>query len=207
MKRTLLTLLLLAPSPLAAAQTTPAAPPTAPLQVSIAVGTFACKTNACTYQLGSATADALTTALLDTGKFSILERENVAQLTEENFFSASNTSGTPTQDFQGADVLVFGSITNIADGSSGGGLCLFGVCLGSQESTVGVDLRIVDARTRRILAGTHIDGKSTSNASSLNIAGLSLNNKQSSGVQSALSDMLKKAVDVLIQRIPASYYR
>ena len=204
MKRTLLTLLLLASLPLAAAQTTaPALPP----QVSIAVGTFACKTNACTSQLGSATADALTSALLDTGKFAILERENVAQLTEENFVAASSTSGTPTQDFQGADVLVFGSITNIADGSSGSGLCLFGVCLGSQESTVGVDLRIVDARTRRILAGTHIDGKSTSNAASLNIAGLSLNNKQSSGVQSALSDMLKKAVDVLIQRIPASYYR
>lgn len=178
--------------------------PVAPTpQVSIAIGTFACKVSACTYELGNGTADALAIALLDTGRFSLYERENMAQLTEENVLSSSN----PTQGFQGADVLIFGAITQLDTSGSSGGLCVFGVCLGSRDSVVGADLRIVDAKTRRVIAATHVEGKSSSNAASLNIPGLSLNNGQTSGVQAALGDMLKNAVNQLTQRIPASYYR
>lgn len=179
-------------------------PPTTPLQVSIAIGSFKCKVSACTADLGDGVADALATTLLDTGKFSLLERENVSQLTEENFFSPTS----PTDGYQGADVLVFGAITNYVVDGQGAGLCLFGVCLGGKESTIGADLRIVDARTRRVIAGAHVDGKSSSTGVTMNfIPRVSMNGSQSTGMQTALNDMLKKAVDQLLQRIPANYYR
>ena len=183
------------------------APPATPLQVSIAIGNFACKASRCTSDLGNGIADALATALLDTGKFSLLERENLAGTTAENFFNATN----PTARYEGADVVVFGAITNLDVDGQGGGLCLFGVCLGGKESVVGADLRIVDVKTSRVIAGTHVDGKSSSSGFSMNLGnllpGLTLNGNQSSSVQAALNNMLKNAVDQLIQRIPASYYR
>ena len=183
------------------------APPATPLQVSIAIGNFACKASRCTADLGNGIADALATALLDTGKFSLLERENLAGTTAENFFNATN----PTARYEGADVVVFGAITNLDVDGQGGGLCLFGVCLGGKESVVGADLRIVDVKTSRVIAGTHVDGKSSSSGFSMNLGGLlpglALNGNQSSGVQAALGDMLKKAVDQLIQRIPSNYCR
>ena len=185
----------------------PTAPPTTPLQVSIAIGGFACKASRCTSDLGNGIADALATALLETGKFSLLERENLAGTTAENFFNATN----PTARYEGADVVVFGSITNLDVDGQSGGLCLFGVCLGGKESVVGADLRIVDVKTSRVIAGTHIEGKSSSSGISMNLGnllpGLTLNGNQSSSVQAALNNMLKNAVDQLIQRIPASYYR
>ena len=183
------------------------APPATPLQVSIAIGNFACKASRCTADLGNGIADALATALLDTGKFSLLERENLAGTTAENFFNATN----PTARYEGADVVVFGAITNLDVDGQSGGLCLFGVCLGGKESVVGADLRIVDVKTSRVIAGTHIEGKSSSSGISMNLGGLlpglALNGNQSSSVQAALGDMLKKAVDQLIQRIPSNYYR
>ena len=183
------------------------APPATPLQVSIAIGNFACKASRCTADLGNGIADALATALLDTGKFSLLERENLAGTTAENFFNATN----PTARYEGADVVVFGAITNLDVDGQGGGLCLFGVCLGGKESVVGADLRIVDVKTSRVIAGTHVDGKSSSSGFSMNLGnllpGLTLNGNQSSSVQAALNNMLKNAVDQLIQRIPATYYR
>lgn len=182
-------------------------PPTTPLQVSIAIGGFACKASRCTSDLGNGLADALATALLETGKFSLLERENLAGTTTENFFNGTN----PTAQYEGADVVVFGSITNLDVDGQGGGLCVFGVCFGGKESVVGADLRIVDVKTSRVISGTHVEGKSSSSGFSMNLGnllpGLTLNGNQSSSVQAALNDMLKKAVDQLLQRIPSNYYR
>lgn len=183
--------------------TTPAPAP----QVNIAIGSFRCKAAGCTAQIGDGVADALATALLETGKFALYERENVAQLTEEGFFGGTN----PTEAFEGADVLIFGAITDFDPEGKSSGMCVFGVCLGGKESVIGVDLRIVDARTRRVIAGTHVEGKSSSTGVSMNLGmilpGLSGNASSSQNAQKALNDLLGKAVTQLIARIPATYYR
>jgi len=182
-------------------QPAPVQPAPAP-QISVAIGSFSCKVALCTLALGDGIADALATAMLNTGRFALYERENVSQLTEENFFN----TGSPTQKFQGADVVIFGSITGFEPDAQNGAACFFGVCLGGRTSTIGADLRVVDAHTRRVIAGAHVDGSSNSSGVSLNvIPGLSLGNTQSSGTQKAISDLLAKAVDTLLQRIPASY--
>ena len=166
-----------------------------------------CKVTTCNGQIGEGVADALATALLNTGRFALYERENVSQLTEENFFSAAN----PTEQYAGVDVMIFGAITELTPEGQGGGVCVFGVCVGGKDSVIGADLRIVDARTRRVIAGTHVEGKSSASGVTMNlgylIPGLSANSSQNTGIQKAVNAMLGQAVDQLIARIPSSYYR
>lgn len=203
-----LTLALAAP---AAAQTAPATPagpvpvtsaPALPEgQVNIAVGTFRCKAAKCFSGLGEGVADALTTALLNTGKFAVYERENTGQLTEEAFLNG----GT---EFQGADVLIFGSITQYEPEASSGGLSFMGMSLGQKKSTIAMDLRIVDVKTRRVIGATQVKGEAQGN--SFNVSGLlpmNIGGDSSPQIEAAISNMLNSAVQQLLLKIPATYYK
>lgn len=185
-----------APQPAAPVTVTSPVPPLPATQVNIEIGSFECKVALCNYALGNGIADALATLLFETGRFSLFEPDTSG--------AATSTPGTPPP---GADVLILGAITRYEVDAQSGGACLFGVCLGGKQSNIGADLRVVDARTRRVIAVKHVDGTSSSNGMSINlIPGLSLNGTQSSGAQAAVSDLLRKAVDALTQQIPASYY-
>jgi curli biogenesis system outer membrane secretion channel CsgG len=202
-----LTLALIVP---AAAQTAPATSTAAPVvaapalpegQVNIAVGTFKCKAAKCYTDLGEGIADALTTALLNTGKFAVYERENTGQLTEEAFFNGG-------AEFQGAELLIFGSITQYEPEASGGGISFLGISVGQKSSTIGIDLRIVDAKTRRVIGATQVQGKAE--GSSFNMNGLlpvNIGTKSSPQIEAAISQMLNNAVQQLMLKIPAGYYK
>lgn len=207
-----LTLALAAP---AAAQTTstPAAPATpAPVtaapalpqgQVNIAVGTFRCKASKCSSDLGDGISDALTTALLNTGKFAVYERENTGQLTEEAFLSGGAA-------FEGADLLIFGSITQYEPEASGGGINVLGFSLGQKKSTIAMDLRIVDVKTRRIIGGTQVKGEAQGNSFSMSgmlPLNLGVGVKASPQIEAAINTMLNDAVQQLLLKVPAGYYR
>lgn len=194
----------------ASAQTAPATSTAAPVvaapalptgQVNIAVGTFKCKAAKCYSDLGEGVADALTTALLNTGKFAVYERENTQQLTEEVFFNGGAA-------FQGAEVLIFGSITQYEPEASGGGLSFLGISVGQKSSTIGIDLRIVDAKTRRVVGATQVQGKAEGN--SFNVSGLlpvNIGSQSSPQIEAAITQMLNNAVQQLLLKIPSSYYK
>lgn len=194
----------------AGAQTAPATSTAAPVvaapalpegQASIAVGTFKCKASKCTSDLGSGVADALMTALLNTGKFAVYERENTEQLTEEAFFKGGTT-------FEGAELVIFGSITQYEPDASGGGLSFMGVSVGQKSSTIGIDLRIVDVRTRRIIGATQVQGKADGN--SFSVTGLlpvNIGAKSTPQLEAAITQMLNNAVQQLMLKIPATYYK
>ncbi|MFC4427302.1 CsgG/HfaB family protein [Deinococcus navajonensis] len=203
-----LTLALAAP---AAAQTspTPASPPSTVAgaaalpdgQVSIAVGNFKCKAAKCYADLGAGIADALTTALLNTGKFAVYERENTEQLTEEAFFKGGTA-------FEGAELLIFGSITQYEPEASGGGLSFMGMSVGQKSSSIGMDIRIVDAKTRRIIGATQVQGSVSGN--SFSVVGLlpvNIGAKSSPQIEAAITQMLNNAVKDLLLKVPASYYK
>lgn len=196
-------------APVAVAQTAPAPTP-APVaaapalpqgQVNIAVGSLKCKAEKCYGGLGEGIGDALTTALLNTGKFAVYERENTAQLTEEAFLNGGAT-------FQGADVLIFGAITQYEPQASSGGLSFMGVSVGKKSSTIAMDLRIVDAKTRRIIGATQVQGKAEGN--NFNVSGLlpvNVGAQSSPQLEAAISQMLNNAAQQLLLKVPASYYK
>lgn len=179
------------------------APPVSEPQVHIAVGVFKCNVRLCTSELGTGLADALMSALSETGKFAVYERENVPQLVQNNMIAGTD----PTAALSPVDVLVFGNINVYEPESSSGQGCFMGVCLGGKESRIGADLRIVDSKTGRVLATTKVEGKSSTTGGSIYFNGLSLGGKQSSGLDKAVGAMLTQAVQVLQSKVPASYYR
>lgn len=195
-----------APAPVAPAPVAPAplnAPPAAAAQVNIAVGIFKCNAARCTSELGLGLADALMSALSETGTFAVYERDNVPQLVQNNFIGGSD----PAAALSPVDVLVFGNINAYDPDSASGQGCFMGVCLGGKESTIGADLRVVDSKTGRVIATAKVEGKSSSNNAGVTFGGITLGGSQSTGVDKAVSAMLTQAVQILQSKIPANYYR
>lgn len=187
------------PAPAQAVATAPAAPAK---QVHIAVGRFECGAPQCDSQAATGIGEALTNALMESGRFAIYERSGLGAGLQEGLIG-----GADSGQVQGADVLVMGTITAYGEDSSGGNGCFMGVCLGAKEERVVVNLRIFDVKTSRIIGATQVEGKNSANSASLNISGLNLGGKQSSGMNKAVSAMLTDAVQKLSATIPASYYR
>lgn len=194
----------------AAAQTAAPTTPTAPVsaapalpdgQVNIAVGIFKCKAAKCYSDLGEGIADALTTALLNTGKFAVYERENTQSLTEEAFLNGGAA-------FQGADLLIFGSITQYEPDASSGGISFLGISVGQKSSTIAMDIRIVDAKTRRVIGATQVQGKAEGNSFSMSgLLPVNIGGKSSPQIEAAISQMLNNAVQQLLLRVPSGYYK
>jgi curli biogenesis system outer membrane secretion channel CsgG len=206
----LLTLSLVACVPTSSATLTPTAtsvattPIPATGQVSIAIGELSCKAAKCYNGLGAGISEGLTTALIETGRFSVFEREGLRALTEESFFGG----GSGPVSFEGADVLVFGAITAFEPDASAGGFSLMGISLVQKTSTISADLRIVDAKTRRILSVARVEGKTTDSSVSISrIIPGTIAGSSSESTSKAIRAMLEQAVQGLMARIPASYYR
>jgi curli biogenesis system outer membrane secretion channel CsgG len=165
---------------------------------------------------GSELSDSLNTALFRTGRFILLERDGLSGLQSEAAIGQNPTA------FEGADVVVIGSITAFepnAGGTNGGGIgiglpFIGGIQLGANEAYIAADLRLIEVKTRRILNIVKVEGKS----SSFNVGGfgggflgpvfigggLSTYAKQPMG--KAIAVMLQAAVQDLSKGIPEVYY-
>lgn len=186
------------PAPVQPAAVAPAA---LPKQVHIAISPFECGAYSCNAQVAKGVGDALTNALIQSNRFAVYERNALGAGAQEGMLGGSDMSG-----LQGADVLVTGTITTYGEDSSGGNACFLGICAGSKEERIVVNLRIFDVKSSRVIAATQAEGKSSTNAASLNLGGFSLGGNQASGMDKAVSAMLVDAVNKLSATIPASYY-
>jgi curli biogenesis system outer membrane secretion channel CsgG len=118
--------------------------------------------------------DMLTTTLVQTKRYRVLERQNLASLQQEMSLSSSgytDKSGIKKGGIKGADILIMGAITGWDPGSSGGGGGLGGGVLGKasalfgaiggafKKSSMAMDVRIVDTHTSEVLAATRVEGE------------------------------------------------
>ncbi len=113
--------------------------------------------------------DLLLTGLLNTGAFTVLEREGLDQLENERLFSAkAGDAVIPAGQLEGADLLLAPAITGF-EPSGGGVLPLpipisnngdFAVLwLRSGSASISMDVRLIDVRTGRVLQSTAVRGK------------------------------------------------
>lgn len=201
----LLTTSALAQAPVSAPNAAPApiAPPPVAPKIHVAIGVFECKVSGCWSNLGVSLSDSLMEALASSGKFAVYERKNVPQLLGENMIKGQDAAAQIAP----ADVLVFGSITGLQRDAAGAQGCFLGVCLGNKESKINASLRIVDAKTSQIIATAKAQGVSNQQSGSIYISGLSLGGKQSEGLTKAANMLLNQAINQLLAKIPANYYR
>lgn len=168
--------------------------------------------------------DMLTTELFNSDRFIVLEREALDPVIAEQEFSRSGRVGQatalPPAALEGAELLVLGAITGFDAGLSGGALPIpvplgndgdFGILkLRFARGWVAMDLRLVDARSGRVLSSVAVEGKNSrfgmdfsaflglGNHSSIKLPGV-LSLFQNTPVQAALQKMVAKAVAALQQ--------
>lgn len=203
-----------------AAQTAPYNGP----QARIAVARFTDKTAKgwWTGEIGDGMADMLATALFNSGKFIVLERQTLNDVLGEQDLAASGRisqeTGAPIGQVEGAELLITGSVTGFEPGSSGlggavGGLFgrPYGQIAGSfKNAYIAIDVRVIDTRTSRILAAGTVEGRATDFGGALAIIGGSLGGGLSgwskTPIEKALRVCIAKSVEFIANRTPTVYY-
>lgn len=188
----------------------------------LAVSRFVVKAAKAQGTIGDGLADMLATALFQTNRYIVLERQALADVLAEQDLGASGRVRQETAakigNIEGAELLVMGTVTEFEPGSAGAGASagasvggtvgsvagvpgyIFGRVLGSiagsvQTSHVAIDLRIIDTRTSRIVAATSVEGEATDIAGVGALAGGNLG----VGLSGYAKTPMEKAIRIAIQ--------
>ncbi|GAA58306.1 hypothetical protein P20652_0157 [Pseudoalteromonas sp. BSi20652] len=195
----------------------------------IAVARFTDKSNNSKWwrkEIGDGMADQLTTALVSTNRFIVLERQALDAVLSEQDLAASGrvsaSSGAAYGEIEGAEIVVIAAVTEFDDDSSGASVGSGGfigdvfssVSAGFSGSHMAIDLRLIDTRTSRILAATSVEGGSkdfdfTGAATNFGgaLVGGNISGWSDTPKEKALREVIIKAVEFLETKIPDTYYR
>ncbi|MCP3873344.1 MAG: hypothetical protein GY699_09355 [Desulfobacteraceae bacterium] len=173
--------------------------------------------------IGDGMADQMTTALFNTNRYIVLERQTLKDVISEQDLGASGRvkQGTEAQigEIEGAELLIVGAITEFSNNASGGGGALGGVIGsffggvsgGMKKAHMAIDVRVIDAKTSRILAATSVEGEATDVKLGGGIAGgalsMGLGGWKNTPMEKALRICINKAVDFIASKTPQRYYR
>jgi len=148
----------------------------------IAVARFEDKTGKGVDEIGGGMATMLTTALVNSNRFIVLERDMIDEVLSEQDLGASGRvradTAAPIGEIEGAELLVIGAVTEFEPERMGlgGGIIGLGTLIGSavlheknqwlpvgaatyMESSISIDVRAVEAATSRVLFTTSIEAK------------------------------------------------
>jgi curli biogenesis system outer membrane secretion channel CsgG len=134
--------------------------------------------------IGGGVAAQLTTALVESGRFVVVERAALSEIQREQELGAQRLApqGTAAQvgNLLDAQMLVVGSVTEFEQAAKGGGMDmglsgpLAGIGLGgkSVEGHVGMDIRLVDTTTGQVVTSKRVEARVPSRDVSLKITTL-----------------------------------
>jgi len=174
--------------------------------------------------------DMLTTALVQSKRYRVLERQNLDALKEEMALTRTgytDKSGIKKGGIKGADILVIAAITGWEPGSSGAGGGLGGGIFGKasailggirgafKKSSMAMDIRIVDTHTSEVLAATRVEGE----AKDVNIGGAlgvltgggalggGLGAFAKTPMEKAIRTCIYEAVKYIVANTPKEYFK
>lgn len=170
--------------------------------------------------------DMLVTELFGADRFIVLERATLDDaLTEQEFASSGRVgeaTAIPKAQLEGAELIVLGALTAFDAGAGGGALPIpvplskhgdFGVMhLRLSRGHVALDLRVIDARTGRVLSTVAVHGRNRRFGMNFDVylRGSShratlpgvLTYFQNTPVEKALQEMVTAAVAHVVERVP-----
>ncbi len=183
--------------------------------------------------------DMMINALFNSGRFIVLERQAIDKINWEQEFSQTPRVGgktrIPVGQIEGAELLLIGSLNTLEAKQSGGdigGVISSAMAIAPllnrpytteateaqvswESAKVAMDLRLVDARTSRVVAATTVEGSARSvgvgaskteysyNAGELPV-GFSM--YHNTPVEKAFRKMVEAAVQFLVSKTPEQYY-
>jgi len=159
-------------------------PPYSGPKAHITIAEFDVKTAMANSEIGSALRQILTTVLINSNRFSVIERQLLSAVAQEQGVSAaavsSNNNEPQKSKIKTADLIITGALTEFEPQTSGGragvgggggiGNGILGGILGANlnKAHIALDIRIVDASTSEVLATTHLQGQASDNTVSMN---------------------------------------
>jgi len=196
----------------------------------IAVADFDVKAAKAGGDIGSGLREMLITALINSNRFSVLERQALNAVMQEQELSASGAaqsgSGPQRGKIKTADLIITAAVTEFEPQASGGragigggggvGSGILGGLLGASlnKAHMALDIRIVDASTSEVLAATRVQGQATDIAGGF-MAGFMGGWALGGGLSAYANTPMEKAIRVCIveavryisQVTPANYYK
>ena len=129
-------------------------------QKRIAVSAFEYRANEGSGDVGGGMTDMLTSALFNSGRFIVLERERLEEVTAEqdraNSGRFKKDTVAPKGELEGAELLIRGSVTEFEPKCKGGSAIL----VSASAACVAINIRILDAKTGRVVNATTVEGTS-----------------------------------------------
>lgn len=124
----------------------------------IAVMAFDMKAGRGSGSVGTGMSDMLADALVNSNRFIVLERQHVKDVLAEQDLGRSGRIKKETAaevgEIEGAQLLIRGSVVQFEPECSGGTLAVVGL----KQACVAINMRIIDAKTGRVLNATTVDG-------------------------------------------------
>lgn len=182
-----------------------------------------------TGKIGDGMAEMLSNALFTTNRFIVLERGAVGDILKEQDFGASGRVKQETAakigEIEGADLLIQGTITEFEPGASGAaggaggriplpgrvGRGVGGFAVGVKTSHVAMIVKVIDAKTSRILASEQVEGKATDIGGITGMGGGGLvgvfGGYSNTPMEKAIRVAVEESVRLIVAKTPAEYYR
>lgn len=208
-----------------------ALPPYSGPRARIAVADFDVKAAKAGGEIGSGLREMLVTALINSSRFSVLERQALAAIMQEQELSSSGAaqagSGGPQRGkIKTADLIITAAVTEFEPQASGGrggigggggvGSGILGGLLGAalNKAHMALDIRIVDTSTSEVLAATRVQGQASDVSGSIMAGffgnwalGVGLSAYANTPMEKAIRICIIEAVRYISQTIPANYYK
>ncbi|MEX1140485.1 MAG: CsgG/HfaB family protein [Bacteroidota bacterium] len=178
----------------------------AQLKKRIAVARFQDRSGSGWHNIGDGVADMLVTALVKSGQFVVLEREEMEKIIQEQKFSNSSMvtpeTATKVGKLLGVELFVIGSVSEFGtkQSSVGGNVPLFGGSLTTKKARAAVDIRLVSVTTGEILAAEKEEGEESSTGVSVRYEAIDFGNS-TSWDNTDIGKATRQAVDGCIELI------
>lgn len=176
--------------------------------------------------------DLVTTALFQSNRYIVLERDAINDVLVEQEFSATGKVGEasriPVGQIEGAELLVVGAITGFDAAAAGGGGFPIPIPINRgrdivvldieyKKAFVSMDLRVIDTRTGRVVSTVAVEGAArkfgagVSGFARTRYGGMVrvptvLRGFANTPVEKAISEMVDAAVSHIVEKTPAEYY-
>jgi len=130
------------------------------------------------WRLGEGFAEMLTTELMNTGRFIVVERQALQDIVGEQELGQTGLvkqeSAAKVGELLGAQIIVRGVVSefSLAESGGGGGIGIAGFRLGGKSSNahVGVDIRLVDTTTGQVLYSHNAAGHASSSSVGVSVS-------------------------------------
>jgi curli biogenesis system outer membrane secretion channel CsgG len=206
-------------------------PPYSGPKARIAVADFEVKAAKAYGEIGSGLREMLVTALMNSGRFRVVERQALNAVMQEQELSASGAAqtgagGPERGKIKTADIIITAAVTEFEPQASGGsagiggyggvgGGILGGLIGGAlNKAHMALDIRIVDTSTSEVLAATRVQGQASDIAGGLMTGffgswglGGGLSAYANTPMEKAIRVCIIEAVKYITQTTPPEYYK